>query len=66
MGTYNREYKGVAYTIDTYESRGRWRWSCTLGDEFFETKDRAIPSEAIAINEADADARCRIDNGAGN
>lgn len=65
MGVHNREYNGIQFTIHTDENNGRWRWSYTLGDKFFEVRDRPLPSEELAIGEAEHDAQFHIDNGAG-
>ncbi len=65
MGIYNREYKGINIAIHTDERRGKWYWSYTLGSEFHELRERPLPSEDIAIREAEHDARWRIDQGAG-
>lgn len=64
MGTYNREYKGISFTIDTHEQkRGRWRWSYTLGMNLYEIKDAPLQSEILAIGEAEDNAHHRIDSG---
>ena len=65
MGIHNREYKGIYFTIHTDEKRGRWHWSYTLGTEFHELRERPLPSEDLAVGEAEHDAHWRIDQGAG-
>lgn len=64
MGVHNREYQGIEFTIHTDEKRGRWRWSYALGDEYHEIQDRSLSSEALAVSEAEHDARSRIDHDA--
>jgi hypothetical protein len=65
MGVHSREYKGVPFTINTSETRGRWSWSYTLGDEFHEIRERPLQSELLAVSEAEGDAHWLIDQGAG-
>jgi hypothetical protein len=62
MGTYNREYKSIQFTIYTSEVRGGWSWSCHLGkDVYFELRERPLPVEELAISEAEHQAQFRID-----
>lgn len=62
MGTYNREYKSIQYTIYTSEVRGGWSWSCNLGKyDYFEQQDSPLPNEKFAISEAEDEAQFRID-----
>jgi hypothetical protein len=65
MGVHNREYKGIQFTIHTSETRGRWSWSYTLGTEFHELREKPCHSEFLAISEAEHEAHCLIDQGAG-
>lgn len=64
MAVHNREYKGINFTIHTDETRGKWRWSYSLGTEFHEIRERPLPSEDLAVREAEHDAHWRIDQDA--
>ncbi len=65
MGIHNREYKGINFTIHTDEERGRWHWSYTLGIKFHQLRERRLPSEDLAVGEAEHEAHWRIDQSAG-
>jgi hypothetical protein len=65
MANFAKEYKGVPFTITTSEDQGRWYWVYKLGAETHELRDRLLPTEEIAVAEAEREAQRRIDQGAG-
>jgi len=65
MATFTKEYKGTSFTIKTSEDQGRWYWSYKLGEQSHELADRLLPTEEIAVAEAERDAQRRIDQGEG-
>ncbi|MDB5804396.1 MAG: hypothetical protein JWN73_1718 [Betaproteobacteria bacterium] len=65
MATFDRTYKGVDFTIKTTEAQGRWHWSYKLGAASNELRDRLLPSEEVALAEAEREAHKQIDAGAG-
>lgn len=63
MGIYEREYKGVNFTINTRETRNGWAWHYLLRNRLYESSDRPLPDELLAVSEAEQDAHWRIDSG---
>ena len=63
MGVYNRYHKGINYTIDTVDCGKRgWDWRFIVFEQLHQNKDKPSPTEQIAIDEAEENAKWIIDN----
>lgn len=60
MAFYREEFKGVEYTIRTFEVGKRWGWELTVGKKSLDSGTGSIEPEAAAYVEARGRARSVI------
>jgi hypothetical protein len=60
---HHEEYKGHEFSVDTVQRGKGWSWTYQIdGGPLREGKDRPLPSEQLALQEAISNAKSAIDS----